>query len=139
MTDSDKPAAAAVLKTDIRRRVRSTPAQRQAALEAFERSGLSGPQFARVAGIAYQTFVTWRAKQKKNKSRPLALAPVPPLSGSDGAIRLVEAVMAAPSAAIPAASGLLKIDLPGGASVVLSDATQAALAAQLIRALASPC
>ena len=56
MTDGENRLAAGPLKIDRRGRVRSTVAQRQAVLAEFERSGLSGPQFARVAGIAYQTF-----------------------------------------------------------------------------------
>ena len=63
MTDGENRLAAGPLKIDRRGRVRSTVAQRQAVLAEFERSGLSGPQFARVAGIAYQTFVSWRKRQ----------------------------------------------------------------------------
>jgi hypothetical protein len=43
-----------VLKVDQQRRVRRTAAQREALLAEYARSGLSGPEFARVAGIKYQ-------------------------------------------------------------------------------------
>lgn len=67
-----------MVKTDWRRalsrrtwrgRVRSTVAQRQAMLAEFERSGLSGPQFARVAGIAYQTFGSRETECRVEASR----------------------------------------------------------------------
>ena len=48
-----------------RGRVLTTQEQRRALLQAFENSGLSGPQFARVAGINYQTFATWRQQHKR--------------------------------------------------------------------------
>ena len=138
MTDSDKPVGG-ILKKDARGRVRSTPQQRQAVLEEFERSGLSGPQFARVAGIAYQTFSTWRAQHQKSRALTLGPLRVAKADGKAKAVRLVEAVMRSPAPALPAPHALLKIDLPGGSSVVLNNATQALLAAQLIKAIASPC
>lgn len=53
---------AIVLKSDKAGRVQ-TPVERQIALvREYERSGLSGPRFAAMAGIHYQTFVTWRRK-----------------------------------------------------------------------------
>jgi hypothetical protein len=50
------------LKQDVKGRV-GTPAERREALLAeFERSGLSGPKFAALAGVKYQTFAWWRFK-----------------------------------------------------------------------------
>lgn len=67
MTDPDTAAATNHLpspiplsKRDARGRVQHSPAQREDFLDAYERSGLSGPVFARVAGINYQTFAGWR-------------------------------------------------------------------------------
>lgn len=31
----------------------------------FERSGLSGPRFAELAGVNYQTFATWRRRHAR--------------------------------------------------------------------------
>jgi hypothetical protein len=39
----------------------------------YERSGLSGPKFAAMAGLSYQTFATWRRKygsQPPLRTRP---------------------------------------------------------------------
>ena len=47
---------AEVLKTDSRGRVRVPAERREALLDEFEKSGMSGAKFARLAGIHYATF-----------------------------------------------------------------------------------
>jgi DNA-binding transcriptional regulator/RsmH inhibitor MraZ len=47
---------AEVLKTDTRGRVRVPAERREALLDEFEKSGMSGAKFARLAGIHYATF-----------------------------------------------------------------------------------
>ena len=115
-----------ILKSDGVGRVQ-TPLERQVALvQEFERSGLSGPRFAAMAGINYQTFATWRRKHGSGVvSRARSKEP-PPL--------LVEAVVAA-----GAASGALAIDLPGGARLCVQHPGQVALAALFIKQLAASC
>lgn len=137
MTDSAKRATA-VLKTDARGRVRSTPAQRQAVLEEFERSGLSGPQFSRVAGIPYQTFAAWRRRRHKSSAQSSSVA-MTTAGTSSGArqVRLVEAVMAAPSTSGAATHVAFRIELPGGSSVVVSHPAQVTVVAELIKAIAA--
>jgi hypothetical protein len=139
MTDSDITPTSVVLKRDSRGRVRSTLAQRRALLEAFGRSGLSGPAFARVAGINYQTFATWRQEQRK----PAAITAAPavlPLAAQVGPLRFVE-VTRQETPCPPLTRSTLCVDLPGGASFMITDAAQTTLAAQLIKALnpSSPC
>ena len=139
MTDSESGIIAAkILKRDAAGRVHTSVEQRRAVLAEFERSGLSGPQFARVAGIAYQTFASWRHKQKTAKE-----------AGSSGptaerkevqfvAPRLVEAVVQYPKEdQAPGAS--LVVRLAGGASLEITGAAQVPLAAKLIQALARSC
>ena len=46
-----------------RRRARTLPQERVAALAAFERSGLSAAAFARQQGLCYTTFCNWRQRQ----------------------------------------------------------------------------
>ena len=48
-----------ILKTDGLGRVRTSLAQREALLDAFERSGLSGMQFAALHGLKYPSFANW--------------------------------------------------------------------------------
>ena len=56
MTDMNETTEV-IMKTDRRGRLRYTAQQKQAFLEAFESSGLSGPQFAALHGVHYQTLL----------------------------------------------------------------------------------
>lgn len=114
-----------VLKSDEAGRVQ-TPVERQLALvREFERSGLSGPRFAALAGVKYQTFATWRRRHgvrgvARERRKPVFLE-----------------VTAAPArAAATADVAALEITLPGGARASLRDAGQAPLLAALLKALA---
>lgn len=99
MTHSGKAAAdSIILKRDARRRVRTTAAQRAALLAEYARSGLSGPAFARVAGVNYQTFACWRQEQRKAQA---ALMPVPGAAVAPP-VRWVEAALPAACGAPPA-------------------------------------
>jgi transposase-like protein len=131
MTHDDPRNGLAVLKRDGRGRVRSTPEQRREAMAQFERSGLSGPAFCRVAGIHYQTFVGWR-KEARNSRRPVtgSIEARPAAAIQPATIRLVEALPAAVRASSP-----LQVALPGGALLLIADASQVQLAAQLLQNL----
>jgi hypothetical protein len=123
MTDDDHNSGLTVLKRDGRGRVRSTPQQRREALAQFECSGLSGPAFCRLAGIHYQTFVSWRKAARDIKASPAeGLQPV--------TIRMVEAVSSTALVSVP-----LQVALCGGAILQLTDASQVFLAAHLLRTL----
>lgn len=121
-----------ILKRDKKGRVRSTAARRLEVLEQLERSGLSGPEFARVAGMPYQTLASWRQKHKRKSLALRAQTPQTEVRPCPG-IRLMEVV----TADQPALSVGLKIDLPGGASMLVRDVAQAALAARLLKTLAT--
>jgi transposase-like protein len=117
-----------VLKRDARGRVRTTAAQRVALLAEYERSGLSGPTFARVTGINYQTFAWWR--QERRKAHSALMPATQPVS-----IRLVEATLpATPPLAV--ANAAVKVVLPGGGCVEISHVGQVALVAELLKTLA---
>ena len=98
-----------------------TPVTRQVELvREFERSGLSGPRFAELAGVRYQTFATWRRRHgaqspAREQCRPVFLE-----------------VTAAQTAT---AASTLEIALAGGAQVSLRDAGQVPLLATLLKAL----
>lgn len=143
--DENKEGAGVVLKTDVLGRVKTSKQQREAMLDAFERSGLSGTKFAAVAGVNYQTFASWlqkrrratgayrpgaeRSNQNKNKSAKQAATKMP-------ALGWVEAVVEAPkheaSASMPE---MLRLELPSGASLQIANEAQAVLAARLLKAL----
>lgn len=144
MADSsyDENNEGAVLKTDVLGRVKTGARQREAILDAFERSGLSGTKFAAVAGVNYQTFASWvqkrrkatgayvktgrRGREPKDGGRT-ALKPPPALSW-------VEAVVDAQETSSTRHS-VLRLDLPGGGSVQIAEEAQAVLAARLLQAL----
>jgi transposase-like protein len=115
-----------VLKVDQQRRVRRTAAQREALLAEYERSGLSGPEFARVVGVKYQTLAGWRQRRGPRARSAPAPAPSP--------VKWVEAVRAdsAPDAG-------LRLEFPGGIIAAVANEQQAALAAVLVRAWSQPC
>jgi transposase-like protein len=62
MTDGD--GASEILKSDKLGCVQVPPERREAILDEFERSGMSGIAFARHHGIKYQTFAAWRKRRK---------------------------------------------------------------------------
>ena len=127
MTDMLKTEGA-VLKIDEVGRVRTPVARRESLLDEFEGSGLSGPKFAALTGIKYQTFAGWAAKRRRQRLSVTATAkPAAPA-------RWLEAVVA--PAQNPA---VLILQLAGGIRMEVADEKQAALAAVLVRALGHPC
>ncbi|WP_139373406.1 IS66 family insertion sequence element accessory protein TnpA [Prosthecobacter debontii] len=59
---------AIVLKSDRAGRVQTPVGRLIAVVREYESSGLSGPRFAALTGINYQTFVTWRSKVSVKRS-----------------------------------------------------------------------
>lgn len=117
--------AQAPVTLDTQGRVRTSLEQRRLILAEFERSGLSAVQFAKQAGLKYSTLAAWVLRERRSKSP----SPAP-------AVRLLEAVA---SPAQGGTSSALILQLPGGARLEVNNTPQAALAAELIRALAKPC
>ena len=147
MTDSDIADEVAVglhgiLKRDSRGRVLTTQEQRRALLQAFENSGLSGPQFARVAGINYQTFATWRQQHKRQACETKDSSNL-----DTGMVGFVEAVMQGPQDAAsalslsPPRSVTLRFYVAKGMplELKLSHRDQLPLVAAFIKALQQPC
>ena len=133
----ESEATAQLLKTDALGRVRTPAERREHLLDEFERSGMSGVQFAEFVGIKYQTFATW-AQQRRRRRKPAASSK--PLVKSDAAkqVRWMEAVVEqAQSPAGPNQSALL-VHLPGGARIEITDVKQVTLVAALVRALVPP-
>ena len=105
------------LKSDALGRVQTPPEQREALLDAFEQSGLSGAAFARLHGLQYPTFMSWRQKRARKQVRDEP--------------RFQELVVAADK---PCAHGLL-VELPGGGRFQLDRADQLPMATALLRYL----
>jgi hypothetical protein len=118
-----------VLKQDAAGRVWTPRERREAVLDEFERSGLPATKFAAHVGVKYQTFAAWVQKRRKGRQGGEGAA-----EQAAGAVRWMEAsVGGAPSGTT---RGLV-IHLPGGVRLEVLDATQAVLAAQVLRALGS--
>lgn len=116
-----------VLKQDELGRVR-TPRERRALLvEEFQRSGLSASKFAQLAGVHYNTFWNWLRAHgltaRQDKKRPPSKS------------RLVELCFDPTQVAATARQAGLEVALPGGAHLTIATPQQAALAAQLLKAL----
>ncbi len=117
----------AIIKADQRGRLRFAPEQRATLLAAYDASGLSGPKFAQLHGLNYQTFAGWLQRRKRG--------PVPkPSRSAPGAITFIEA----DTAAAGGGSAALEVHLAGGAKLLVGNRAQLALAAALIRELTIP-
>lgn len=103
-----------------------TPKQRrEALLDEFERSGASASQFAKLSGVNYQTFAGWVQRRRQRGACGVQTTEAP---------RLLEAVIEGQDFA--RGSQGLCVELSGGARIVISDLSQTALAAALLRELA---
>jgi transposase-like protein len=112
--------ASEILRSDKLGRVQVAQERREAILDEFERSGMSGIAFARHHGINYQTFAAWRQRRKKTPT----VAPA----------RKSSFVLVEPAREVPSNLGL-EIELGGGARVWIRSRADVGLAAELIRNL----
>lgn len=119
-----------IIQADALGRLRVTAERRESLLDEFERSGLSGPKFAELLGLKYQTFATWVQKRRRQRG-PAAVG----AGKSADPVRWLEAVVEQAQGS----AGVGVLHLPGGARMELRDAKQVEVAALLLRALAQPC
>lgn len=126
--ESDQPQE--LLRVDGRGRVQTSREQREAILDEFARSGVSGAAFARLHGIKYATFANWVQKRRRQR-QGVAGSVQPP------AMELTEVVLSEQPVGAGALKSSLRIELPGKAIVAVSDRRQVQLAAELLRALRS--
>ena len=105
------------LQTDALGRVQTPPEQREALLDAFDQSGMSGAAFAQLHGIRYQTFMGWRQRRARRQS--------------DQDPQFREVVVATGK---PCTHGLT-VELPGGGRFQLDRADQLPMATALLQYL----
>ena len=137
-TTSDSPpdSQSLILKSDARGRVLTPANRREALLEEFERSGLSGIKFAALSGLKYSTFANWVQARKRQRG----LAQPQPKSPPKGTpVAWLEAVVHPLPSAGAGRAGSLVLHLPGGARVEIAAVDHIPLAAALVRALEKPC
>ena len=134
-----------ILKTDGLGRVRTPLAQREALLDAFERSGLSGMKFAALHGVKYPSFTNW--VQQRKRRRLMAHAggeghpgppPDRPAGGAGAPLQWWEAAVSertSGGSGPESMAGALQLHRPGGVRMEITAASQVAWAAQLLRAM----
>lgn len=120
-----------ILRTDARGRVFTPIERREALLAEYARSGLSGKEFARLAGVKYSTFQYWRQCRKGRSGGSKSTTPAP-----GQPVAWLEAVV---QQAAPASTSGLVLHLPGGVRAEITSGASIPLAAALVRALEKPC
>jgi len=125
MTTIEPTTELAVLKTDSRGRVLTPAEQRETLLDAFEQSTMSAAAFARLHGIRYPTFASWRQKRNRQRSSE-------PQSAQAG--EFFEEVHFRPKE-----TAGLTVTLPGGAGVKIERADQFPMVAALLQYLEHAC
>jgi hypothetical protein len=116
------------MRRDKRGRVWTKPERREALLDEFGKSGLSGAEFARLSGVKYSTLQNWLQQRRRRTAEP-----------GSGAVRLLEAVVesgGAMEAAVGGGVGGLLIELPGGSRMRVETLAQLHLAAELLLTMA---
>jgi hypothetical protein len=104
--------------------VRTPRGKQEAILDEFDRSGMSGAEFAQYLGIKYQTFATWVQKRRKRKSGGKIVA--------KRAVNWLEAEVGGGGESQAGKSGLV-VELAGGARMRVGDEREAKLAAAVLR------
>ena len=123
LPDESTSLSTSIIKADRSGRSRYSQDYREEVLAAFDKSSLSGMDFARQCGIKYPTFASWVTKRKKaseKSQQPYSKSP------------FILAELQKPSVA----SEGLQIQFPSGATATMTSAGQAQLIAELIKALA---
>ena len=118
---------AQILQVDEKGRVRTPRAKQEEVLDEFERSGMTGMQFARHIGVKYPTLMYW--VQRRNRERKESAAPAGP--------RWLEAVLETHE---NIGEGLV-VEVPGGLRLIVRESGQARIAGELLRVLGfgQPC
>ncbi len=115
-----------ILKVDEVGRVRMPPEKREAMLAEFNRSGMTGAQFARFVGVRYSTLMYWL--QKRRKEAGPAGQMVTPRQDHPGWWE------ARVEGEVPKSENVA-VEMGGGVRMLVGNRAQAALAGELLRAM----
>jgi transposase len=130
MTSTSNEEQALILKTDALGRVRMPKDRREAILDAFERSGMSGQAFATRIGVKYPTFATWVQKRRRSRGDYKSREGKRKRAAE---VTLFEAVV--DPEATTAAEGALEVETAQGLKLRIGSSADVALAAELLQAL----
>ena len=122
-------------RTDSRRQIRFSRKKRETLLAEFDQSGMSGPKFAKQAGVKYTTLAYWLQKHRRQRNKDIAASTSS--SNTSSRVTWLEAVVDGPQQrkSTTLATALLVMHEPSGVRLELSDDKQVKLAAQLLRQL----
>jgi len=120
----DSDAASSVIRSDSRGRMLVAADQREALLDEFERSGLSGMAYCRLHRLTSPTFATWVQKRRR---RPTAQSAA-----------FAEVVIESRTEAAVASDGQgLRLTLASGTTLEVTRRSQLPLLVELLRSLDS--
>ena len=119
-----------IFPVDSKGRVRVSRERREQLLNEFEKSGLSGAQFARTGGSKYQTFAFWR--QQRQQTKPVPVGGSSPKKAAT--VEWLETVISEAQVSARPLEAALVVRLPSGAAIELKNASQVGVAAALLRA-----
>ena len=134
---------AEILKQDRRGRVHVPVQRREALLDEFEKSGVTGAKFAQLAGIKYATFAGWVRKRHKQRGKLEQKQACPSSRANEavvsaGPMRLFEALVEGERVVErePVSARGLVVQLPGGSRILIDSPAQLQMAAELVALIA---
>ena len=110
------------------KRRRTPPEVREALLEEFESLGISAREFARRRDLCYQTLLSWLRRRRGETRKPSEP------TASERAGGFAEILLE--SGAERSGGGILRIELPGGASLEVRERAELPAAVELLTLLA---
>ena len=115
-----------ILKVDEVGRVRTPPEKREAMLAEYDRSGMTGAQFARFVGVRYSTLMYWLQRRRKETGQGEQVA-----APRQDHPRWLEARV---EGEVPKSENIV-VEMGGGIRMLIGNRTQAALAGEVLRAM----
>jgi transposase-like protein len=115
-----------ILKVDEAGRVQMPPGKREALLAEYERSGMTGAQFARFVGVRYSTLMYWLQKRRREAGQGEQAA-----SSRKDHPRWLEARV---EGEVPKSENLV-VEMGGGVRMLVGSRRQAGLAGEVLRAM----
>lgn len=119
-------AGSEVLKVDEVGRIQTPPEKREALLAEYDRSGMTGAQFAKFVGVRYSTLMYWLQRRRKEAGRGQQVT-TPGLDHPRWLEARVEGEISK--------SENLVLEMGGGVRMLVGNRRQAALAGELLRAM----
>ena len=113
-----------ILKVDEAGRVIVPRQRREAILDDYERSGMTGAQYARHVGVKYPTFMNWVQARRRERCRMMENGRV-----AAGSSPWIEAVVEGGD------SGGLEVELCGEVRIRIGDRGRVGLAVEVLRGL----